>query len=75
MILILNPKYLHLSKSFINKNLVRWGKNRGMYINIYTVNTDRCLEQCINNNIDGVFTDNHQYYIKKEKLFPLNHQL
>ncbi len=73
MILILNPKYLHLSKMFLDNQLVTWSKNRGMRINIYTVNTDKDLQECINHNIDGVFTDNHQHYVKREKSDLLNH--
>ena len=62
LVTLLNPRFVHLSKAFLNHNIINWARNRGMLINVYTINTKEHLEQCLDNQIDGIFTDNHLFY-------------
>ena len=74
LVMVLNPRFLHLSKAFLDNNIIRWGRSRKMFIHLYTINTKDILEKCIANQIDGVFTDNHRFYSSLDSEKHLNHQ-
>lgn len=67
LVQILNPKFIHLSKSFLNNQIIRWAKDRNIFVNMYTINTNDMLQQCIENKIDGIFTDDHHFYASSDQ--------
>ena len=74
LVMVLNPRFLHLSKAFLDNNMIQWGRSRKMFIHLYTINTKDILEKCIANQIDGVFTDNHRFYSSLDSEKHSNHQ-
>ena len=64
IITILKPQFLHININNTTKSLVEWAHKQFMIINTYTVNDKDTLIKCISMGIDGVFTDNHNLYLK-----------
>ena len=50
-------------KKEFNQVLTRYIKN-DIQVNIYTINSQPKLDLCIHLNVDGIFTDNHNFYKK-----------
>ena len=64
IITILKPHFLHININNTTKSLVEWVHKQSIIINTYTVNDKDTLIKCISMGIDGVFTDNHNLYLK-----------
>ena len=64
VIRLLNPKFLHLHSSHLSQKLIDWTHKNDIQVNIYTINSQPKLDLCIHLNVDGIFTDNHNFYKK-----------
>ena len=62
IISILNPAFIHIDIHCVTKSIVDWIHSQSRTINVYTVNNSDELEKCIQMGIDGIFTDNHNFY-------------
>jgi len=64
MIIILDPIFLHVNINFTTEKLVKWVHHKSKIIHTYTINDKRSLDECMLLGVDGVFTDNHEFYRK-----------
>ena len=54
----IRPDNLHIHYSLLDSWIVKWGREKGMKINSYTINDKKVFDGI---KIDGVFTDNIEY--------------
>ena len=60
----INPQFLHPNANYLNLELVDWAHANNMLVSTYTVNSRVQLEEMKKLGVDGVFTDNHNFYLK-----------
>lgn len=53
----LQPTFLHVRADMINESLVRFTKQKGMGIIVWTVNNREAIKYCFNKGVKGVITD------------------
>lgn len=64
LIQLIQPHFLHPNADHLNLELVDWAHKKNILVNSYTVNSKSKLDQICTFGIDGVFTDNHELYLK-----------
>ena len=62
IIYILNPAFIHLDIHCVTQSIVDWIHSQSKILNVYTINHSHELEKCIQMGVDGIFTDNHNFY-------------
>ena len=53
---------IHIDIHCVTKSIVDWIHSQSRTLNVYTVNNSDELEKCIQMGVDGIFTDNHNFY-------------
>jgi len=64
LIKLIRPHFLHPNADYLNLKLVNWAHERNILVNSYTVNSKSKLDTMCGLGVDGVFTDNHELYLK-----------
>ena len=57
MINVAHPDCLHITAELVSENLVKFAKQRGFALNIWTVNTKPAIDWLIDLKVDGIITD------------------
>ncbi len=52
-----HPDALHPTAELVDENLVRYAKERGLMVNVWTVNTGPAIQSLLNRNVDGIISD------------------
>ena len=61
MINVVHPDCLHTTAELVSENLVKFAKQRGFALNIWTVNTKPAIDWLINIKVDGIITDRIEF--------------
>jgi glycerophosphoryl diester phosphodiesterase len=62
---IIHPDCIHPKQSLVTQNLVKHCKDRGLSVNVWTVNNKAAINWLIKQGVDGIITDNPKYFSKK----------
>ena len=62
---IIHPDCIHPKQSLVTQNLVKHSKDRGLSVNVWTVNNKAAINWLIKQGVDGIITDNPKYFSKK----------
>jgi glycerophosphoryl diester phosphodiesterase len=57
MINVVHPDCLHITAELVSESLVKFAKQRGFALNIWTVNTKPAIDWLIDLKVDGIITD------------------
>ena len=61
MINIVHPDCLHTKAELVSESLVKFAKQRGFSLNIWTVNTKPAIDWLIDLKVDGIITDRIEF--------------
>ena len=61
MINVNHPDCLHTTAELVSENLVKFAKQRGFALNIWTVNTKPAIDWLIDLKVDGIITDRIEF--------------
>ena len=62
---IIHPDCIHPKASLVTKSLVKHCKERGLSINVWTVNNKTAINWITELGVDGIITDNPKYFSQK----------
>ena len=62
MINVVHPDCLHTTAELVSESLMKFAKDRGLAINTWTVNTKPAIDWLINLNVDGIITDQTEFF-------------
>ena len=62
---IIHPDCIHPKESLVTKGLVKHCKERGLSINVWTVNNKPAIDWLSRLGVDGIITDNPKYFSQK----------
>ena len=57
MINVIHHDCLHPTAELVSENLVKFAKQKGLALNIWTVNTKPAIDWLIDLKVDGIITD------------------
>lgn len=57
----IHPDFLHPEFGLVNEDLVRFAKERGLGVNVWTVNSKPAIEWLTNLGVDGIITDRPEF--------------
>jgi len=58
---LIHPDYLHLESTLVTDDLLRYARQKGMAVNVWTVNNKPAIEWLVNKGVDGIITDRPEY--------------
>ena len=61
MINVIHPDCLHPTAELVSENLVKFAKQKGLALNIWTVNTKPAIDWLIDLKVDGIITDQIEF--------------
>ena len=61
MINVIHPDCLHTTAELVSESLVKFAKQRGFALNIWTVNTKPAIDWLIELKVDGIITDRIEF--------------
>ena len=61
MINVIHPDCLHPTAELVSENLVKFAKQKGLALNIWTVNTKPAIDWLIDLKVDGIITDHIEF--------------
>ncbi|MFH1850937.1 MAG: glycerophosphodiester phosphodiesterase family protein, partial [Candidatus Neomarinimicrobiota bacterium] len=56
-----HPDCLHLDAGLVSNDLLRYARQRGMVVNVWTVNNKPAIDWLVNKGVDGIITDRPEY--------------
>ena len=62
MINVVHPDCLHPTAELVSKGLVKFAKQRGLALNVWTVNTKPAIDWLIDLKVDGIITDQTEFF-------------
>jgi len=65
IIKFIKPHFLHPNADYLNLEFVNWAHSNNILINAYTVNSRLKLNEMNKLGVNGIITDNHEFYLKQ----------
>ena len=65
IIKLIKPHFLHPNANYLTPEFVDWVHLNKILINAYTVNSKSKLNEMNRLGVSGIFTDNHEFYLKQ----------
>ena len=62
MINVVHPDCLHTTAELVSEGLMKFAKQRGLALNAWTVNTKPAIDWLIDLKVDGIITDQIEFY-------------
>ena len=62
MINVVHPDCLHTTAELVSEGLMKFAKQRGLALNVWTVNTKPAIDWLIDLKVDGIITDQIEFY-------------
>lgn len=65
MLNLVHPDCLHPTAELVNDKLLKFARNKGLAVNVWTVNTRPAVRWLVEKGVDGIITDRPEYVLSE----------